>query len=302
MSIDTARLLYPSDALKLGADGYIPAMTTTAGDGCCPDPLCLDVCSSICSFIDLLPSGPMWDAQKDVARRSECDGDAGPDCPSMAQYAAYVAKVMHDHITTILWPAIREASPHTAVTTLDDWLDRYGWEDCFRTNCRTPYTALFSPYETPVACGTEYFPTQFSDAFECALKHGILQSLVRLSRGIVNNLDGINWVIEPLGAVLRPVSPWPDPVLAYLRGQCTSTEAPCWCDLVQLELCSNSATISGCPPLECGGFAVPIAALQNYTNGSGAVVQLYPAVIAAECIVRSIMPKNCPNIIFRCEV
>lgn len=302
MSLQTARILYPAEPIRLGADGFLPFMAATAGDGCCPDPLCLDVCDAICSFVGLLPNGPMWDAQKDAARRSECGDDPAPDCPSMSQYAAYVAKIMQDHITTILWPAIREASPRTAVTTLDDWLDRYGWEDCFRNNCPASYVSMFNPYLTAAYCGPEYFPTQFPADFECALRHGILQSLVRMSHGVVNNLDGINWIIAPLGAVLRPVSPWPDEVLAYLRGQCTSDGPPCWCDVVRLELCNAGSAIAGCPPVECGGVAVPVPASQNYTTGTGSVIQIYPAVVAAECIVRAILPRQCPNIIFRCEV
>ena len=308
MTEATARIRYPTGTLALGSDGFAPVSRAVAVDGCCPeDPLCAPFCGLACSFVDLLPSGPMWDRQKAEAKAGieECGGVPGSDCTTMASFAVYGARVLQDSLQSILWPSIRESRPETAVTTLDDWLMRYGWQDCYRTYCRDPYLARFSPYETPrLPCGSEFCPPEFPPEFECALKHAILMALVRASRGVVKNLDGVNWVIEPLGAMVSPRRPWPDIVSDYLAGSCPEeTEGPpCFCSEAELEICNISDTLPGCPSAVCGEKPVPVAAVQTYQCAAEPPVQLYPGVIAAECIVRSLLARRCPNIIHRCEV
>lgn len=307
MTLDSARLLYPKEPLLLGVDGFTLRSGALQDDGCCPDPLCIPFCNTACSFIDLLPSGPMWDMQKAQAVRCipECADDCGDDdCPSMASFAVYGARVLHDAVQNILWPAIRESNPATAVTTLDDWLDRYGWQDCYRTCCRSEYLAMFSPYETPSDCGdTRFCAPTFSAAFECALKHGILLSLERLRRGVIKNLDGINWIIQPLGAIVRPKQPYPKDVSDYLKGNCDVEDGgpPCFCGEVKLEICDNADELPGCPIEACLTDPTTVPALQPYTC-EGVTTYLYPGVIAAECIVRSMLSHKSPSMLSRCSV
>lgn len=308
MTLETARLHYPREVLTLGVDGYTPHNKAILNDGCCPDPLCIPFCSTACSFVDLLPTGPMWDFQKREALRclEGCGEDCGDDdCPSMAKYAIYGARVLHRLVQTTLWPAIRESNPATAVTTLDDWLDRYGWQDCYRTCCRSEYLAMFSPYETESVCGgTRYCPTNFSEEFECALKYAILQALVRLQRGVIKNLDGINWVIAPLGAVVSPRQPWPQDVADYLGGDCEVEDGgpPCFCGEAQFEICNSVDTLPGCPIEACLTSPTTVPALQSYQCEDEPAVFLYPGVVAAECIVRSMLNNKAPTVLRRCTV
>lgn len=303
--LDTVRIRYPAVRLLQGADGIVPASAVRYNDGCCPDPLCVPFCTTACAFVDLLPTGPMWDRQKTdaIAMLTECGGGADPNaCPSMANYAIYGAAVLHDMLENILQPTLREANPRTASATLDDWLDRYGWQDCFRSSCRSDYLAILSPYERLNDCGSYYCPTDYSDEFECAMKHAILLSLVRMQRGVIKNLDGINWVIEPLGARVSPMRPWPEDVQAFLAGSCETDGAPCFCDEVTLQICPTVQELPGCPDNTCGpNTAVPVSASQWYECGGEPPVLLYPAVIAAECIVRAMLPRKCPNILFQCQ-
>jgi hypothetical protein len=307
MSLATARLHQPTGKLILGADGYTLQNNADLDDGCCTDVLCAPFCDTACSFISLLPSGPMWDKQKQEAVRQvvECGGEASiGDCPSLALYAVYAARVLIEMRETILFPAVRESKPATAITTLDDWLERYGWQDCYRSTCRSDYQAMFSPYEIEGGCGTEYCPAVFDATFECALKHAILLSLVRMQRGVIKNLDGINWVIAPLGAALSPKR-WPTVVNEYLRGDCPpepDETIPCFCDVAEFEICQTVDALPLCPSTMCETMPQTyVAAIQTYQCADNPPVELYPGVIAAECIVRAMLQRKCPNIIYRCD-
>lgn len=316
----TDRYLYAGHSLTLGVDGRRP-VGQLEGDECCPDPLCIPLCDTACSFVDLLPTGPMWDRPKEVIKlKLSGGGDLDPcaplpdcapeeDCPSIAYYAMYGARVMTDMVTTILWPAVRESNPFTAVNSLDDWLDRLGWEDCYRQHCRSVYASELSPFEREGRCGPFFCDPAYPRDLECALKYGIVRALVRLQRGIIKNLDGINWVIAPLGAEINPRRPYPYDVRRFLEGECGEEVAeegpPCFCEDVELEICAVGDTIPGCPSLssQCGGD--PPAPVNNafyYQCGNDETETIiYPGVIAAECIVRSILVRKCPNIVFRCE-
>lgn len=293
--------------LKLGADGFVPAQADTSelSDGCCTDPLCTPSCDVSCAYVDLLPTGPLWDRQKALVTElltdaTDCDAVLEADCPSMALYAAYVGRTLHSALTEILWPRLREGDPRTAVETLDDWLLRYAWQDCYRQNCRSVFLQDISPYERLDECGDPFYcETDFGDEFDCALKHAILQSLVRSQRGVIKNLDGLNWIIEPLGATIRPRTPYPDEVQQYLDDGCEDDD-PCFCDMAELEICNSTTELAGCPPLVCGDPVVAVPAQQAYTC-DGEAVMLYPAVLAAECIIRSLLPRRCPNIVYRCD-
>lgn len=303
MTLSTAKIRFPRSSLTLGADGFVPRNPSSGNRECCPDPLCTPFCDMACAFVDILPTGPMWDFQKAAAKASivECNAVPEASCPTMANYAVYGAQVAQEAIQTILWPALRESDPTTAVTTLDDWLLRYGWQDCYRSYCRSEYMGTLSPYDRRGECGMSYCPTSFDYEFECALKVAILKSLSRLRRGVIKNLAGINWVIQPLGAVLRPRKPYPLEVRRFLNGQCAEDGLePCFCDVIEYEICNTTETLPGCPVEACDDLPSDVSAVQGYECGDQPLVDLYPGVIAAECIVRSMLQKKCPNIIYRC--
>ena len=314
MPMTTAILYGPLQRLKLGADGFVPRPTLKGSGACCPDPLCLPTCDIICSFVELLPTGPMWDrAKQETTAYFSGGGDYDPcdvvcttcPCPTLVSYAVYGARLLHDMASNVLWPAIRESDPKTAITTLDDWLDRYGWQDCYRNTCVGQFASALSPYAVADGCGGKsYCAVDFPPAFELALKHAILQCLVRAQNGVIKNLDGINWVIEPLRSILRPRMPWPEGYAKKLAGDCEEPDGPeCYCDEALFELCNVGDTIPAAPSLasQCNAAETTVASLQLFKCGD-VDTMLYPNVIAAECIVRALMPRKCPNILFRCEV
>jgi hypothetical protein len=303
-----AALLYPDLDLRLGADGEVPA-GALSDDGCCGDALCVPFCATACSFLDLLPSGPLWDLQKAEAVQALTAGDGEPcdpdgyepkDCPSMADYAVYGARVLHEMVQTILWPVIREASPVTAHSSVDDWLERFAWEDCYRQICT--FAGQGAPYSYLGACGPTLCPPEFTTEFEEALKHAIIVSLNRARHGVIKNLAGINWVIAPLGAAVAPRMPWPTDVQALVNGDCQQDDPPCFCDEAALEICQTSELFPAAPGprSHCEPPAAPLSASQVFIcDGEERLV--YPGVIAADCIVRSLLTRKCPSILTRCE-
>ena len=306
----TAELRYPDQPLALTPDGRMPFGTLDCPGGCA-DLGCADTVGFLCSFIDLLPCGPMWDRPKTLAREQIQEaGGIPPDgltCGSMASLAVLIGQFTAENVREILGAAYREANPCTAVTTVSDWLDRFGWEDCYRTACNTEFLKQLSPYTLEDECGDLTFvPTDFPADFEAALQHAILKSLVRLQLGVIKNLDGINYVIEPLGAQLVP-APYPAEVQDFLDNGTIPAGTPdgcppCFRDYVSYELVSLSDTLPGAPTVEsfCGDDPAPVDAVQSYDNGTGAV-DLFPGCIAAECFIRSMMPEVCPNLIIRKE-
>ncbi|XAI96641.1 hypothetical protein [Synechococcus phage Ssp-JY38] len=219
----------------------------------------------------------------------------------MAIYAMYLGAVLYDMLLNALWPALRESDPSTAVTTLDDWLARYQWQDCHDSICRDPCLGPLTPYEVPGPCGPVFCPPDVSDELECAVKRGIVLALRRLRMGGVPNLTWLNWVIEPLGATL---SAHFETQLIYGR------EVNCWeerCKGQKFELCHvGDEMIDACPPIDC---STPVARrIPAYverdlcTMPAGAQEKIFPAVLAAECIILSVLQPspNCEPIIIRC--
>lgn len=326
----TAALRYPASELVLGSDGERPA-TRLVLDDCCADPICVDPVALACSFIDLLPTGPMWDRTKAEAREAiqaaggipDCDAECWYNCSSMVTYAIYLSQVLYDWVSGPLRSAVIEADPNTAGDTLDDWLRRFEWVDCYRSACFPGWLASTNTYTTEGECGREYCAHEFPVEFERALKHNIVRALARLSRGIIKNVDGINWVIEPLGARLVPVvsAEVEAAVAADTPGDVDSTYCHCTSANFQLEPlpetgcyiqaapegAGNSHSVGGsgspnenfCQP---GGTGL-VEAVQTYTctTDEEDPVQLMPGVLAAECIVRSLMPAQCPSIVTRAE-
>lgn len=292
-----------------GIDGVTP-YAPLSEDGCCSDPLCVDFCTMACSFIGLLPSGPMWDRPKSEAMAyynggslTACDEACTPEfpCPTLVQHSIYTAAKLTIAINEVIWPSIRESSPYTAVTTIDTWLERFEWEDCHRTHCRSVLLGDLTPYEIMGECGPVFCPPDIPDELECAVKHGLLISLQRASRGFVKNLAGINFVIEPLGAVLRPRNADTRECGPSYPGR-PSREC---CDL-EFEICNIGETLEACPTRYqmCNTDDRPDEVQAYVDRGcdipAGLPQRIWPGVITAECVVRSLMAKACPNIIHRC--
>lgn len=301
----TDNMLWLAQDLVLGVDGRRPVEDYDP-DQCCAGPMCLDPVALGCAYIDLLPSGPMWDEPKARLKDklAECGSlpdpeddcwTADPGCVTMVHYGLYAAQLLNDAVENILQVAIRESDPHTAVSTMDEWYDRLGYVDCYRTECRSSYLAKFSPYEKAVeGCEglTEYVAPSFPDDYECALRRATVQSLYRARRGFIRNLDGINWILQPLGVQMEPVLPDdpPEPVEGY---------PICGCADVQFAVVPISETLEACP--EEGDYCHPtertVDAEQEYAPEGYEPITLYPAVYVGECIVRSLLPKLCPNLL-----
>ncbi len=281
----------------LTADGCQEASNIRFEDACCPPPLCeLDYCAMACAFINLLPSGPLWDRPKAEALSrypsagpAACAPAPAPEmgCQSLVAYAIYMSQILVDLLRNALAPTLREADPYTAVTTLDDWLDRLGWQDCYATQCRSVLLGDLTPYEIMGECGPIFCPVASPPELELAVKRGIVIALSRANMGGIKTLYWLNWVIEPLGAKIEG------------RNILTAD-----CDTVQFTISRISDTL----PAVIDGYCLPEAAAEtvpaDITRGdcdrpAGAPEVIWPGIVAAECIVRSMLPNNCPNNIFR---
>jgi hypothetical protein len=290
--------------LKLGADGEVPLGSSsvdvcTSANGCPPNKAAM-----MCAMLDDLPTGPMWDEQKARVREEITAAGGVPtgglSCLSMAAYAAYMGAWVAEVVGRGYTPYLRESAPDTAVSTLDDWLERFGWVDCYRSPCRSDYAAESSPYEyLDTTCNKRFYhPPSFPADYERALKYAILQSLVRLNFGVIKNVAGINWVIEPLGAKITPK--YSAPVQEWITAN--ETCHACWSEEADFTICNVGTTLPGAPTEAsfCGAAPATVAAQQTYTKKDNSTVQLYPGVVAAQCIASSLMPVGCPSMITRC--
>lgn len=303
-----------SDTAYLTADGCVSEIGVVADDACCPPDICnVDACSLMCSFIELLPNGPLWDRAKaeGMARYQQlpCGPTCRPDeqCASLVDYAAYSGYRLASLIQGPLWAAIREANPYTAVDTLDSWLSMHGWEDCWGTVCRDPRLGP-SPFECGVwepalsACDANFSPIYIPEVparLAAAVKRGIVIALTRLQRRPIKNLCGINWIIEPLGAFLRPIA---EPPMASC------------CSGMQWEICNLSGTIEAVPNLRCENsppaqigatFTMRSLAFNPATGRcepiGDTLVTIWPAILAAQCIATTLIQvRGCETPIRRC--
>lgn len=287
--------------LVIGADGETDAWTPPADD-CCPS-LLPGPCALVCTFVNLLPTGPLWDGPKERALARYVPGPddtcvanpvADPSgCTSVVNYAIYLGKVLNDLIVTGICPTVREMDPFTAVTTLDDWLERLGWEDCFATVCRSRLLGALSPYEVMGVCGPIRCDIEPTEDVQCALKHALVIALQRYQMAGVKTLDVINWIIEPLDSILEPSTP-----------EETDPDRPC--SEIAFNLRPITKTLEACQ-LNCGAPPEP-ATVPNVikTRGEGADCgpqpaglpeEIYPGTVAAECIVRSILSGRGPVVV-----
>jgi hypothetical protein len=199
-----------------------------------------------------------------------------------------------------LWPAFRESNPNTAITTLDDHLARLAWEDCYNQHCRSVLLGDITPYEVWTECGPLFCETDFPPELECAIKKNVAIALTRANMGVIRNLCGLNWIIEPLGAEIRPVYPTV-PAHPIVPGDCD----PGFCKDVAFEMCNTQDWIYGCPSGDVCETLSPMPKVQAFFDRgcdrpAGLPQLIWPGVLAAECIVRSMMPPTCPSNISRC--
>lgn len=296
--------------MTLTADGC-QEVAVLPDTGCCPPPLCgNDLCCTFVNFFAQLPSGPLWDYWKQAAisyfQRNEdprqCPIVTNPACPSMVLHAIYVVLKLKKMVSDALWPALREADPMTAVTTLDHWLERLKWEDCFMQACRSHLLGVITPYEVWSECGPVFCDPHFSKEYSEALKHNIVRALTRANMGGIKNLCWLNWVIEPLAAKIEPVMPYvptPPPTLGNPCGHCP--------DGAQFTIVPSQDWMEGagtgdlCEPHPKP--RVPAAWDRACDSPAGLPAQIWAGVLAAHCIIRSLLPMGCRgNVSFYCEV
>jgi hypothetical protein len=312
---------------KLGADGCVPFYGPD-DPSCCPPPLCgNDLCCTYVAFFNILPSGPLWDYWKAAAISyftsnedpAECPLVQDPACPSLVLHSIYVVDKLKTMVHGALWPAFRESSAYTAVTTLDYQLEKLRWEDCYREHCRTVLGGDLTPYEVWSECGPVFCEVDFPPELECAIKRNVAIALTRANMGVIKNLCSINWIIEPLGAQLFPVYPPPVPVCVDppdafdppadcqdpWEAPCIDCDEPTPCESVSFELCQKQDWIYGCPSGDVCETQYPLPQIPAYYDRgcdrpAGLPDRIWPAVLAAECIVRSMLPPTCPTNIKRC--
>jgi hypothetical protein len=197
-------------------------------------------------------------------------------------HAVYSGHKLHSLIRDVLWPVLRESNPATAYDSIDDWLDRLGWQDCFKCACDcvdADAGATLPPYELLQPNGyTICCPDEAPAGLTLAVKRGVIIALYRLQHGIIANLDSINFVISSLGAKLTPdFAAMPDPCCNQVFTICQTSDAipavtPTDCNI---QKSNDNPTVQAWWPLTCDGI--------------GDNRRIYPGVLAAECIVRSIL-------------
>jgi hypothetical protein len=281
--------------------------------GCCPPPLCgNELCCTFVAFFNLLPSGPLWDYWKAAAISyfqinddpKDCPLLSDPHCPSLVLHAIYTVLKLKNVVHNALWPAFRESNPYTAITTLDAHLARLQWEDCYAQHCRSVLLGETSAYELMGECGPVYCPVELGEELDCAVKRNIAIALTRAQMSPIKNLCGLNWIIEPLGAEIKPVlpqppNPPPDPNPDSLE-RCDNTQGLCVAaDPPQFMICRTRDWLEGCGSGDvCDTLKPPpkIHGAWGYGCGApaGLPAEIWPGVMAAECIVRSLMPWTCP--------
>ncbi len=341
--------------------GVIPS------DNCCPPSLCnIDYCGFICSFLQYLPKGPIWDYWRNSRYNDIINSDGAcvvgscydNPCLTIIDHAIYTAKKLLYVLQNPLQTAVWEANPLTAFNTRQHWLNVYGWEDCFdgpnaiaALGFPTPYQAVCNALLPSAPCTSESVLYQMSPSINgnpnpvvdisalvkaacpsnllLAVQYGIVKALKRLEIGIIPTQDSINFVLESLGVsiaieITDPINncagcfqisgALPDCVMQDDCSQMTGTEAcepyrPCMTVTMSL---LNNGTIPAGPgitePLTCeterifgnqtiqasynfAGVAMPVTidCPAGTIAGAGTI---YPAMMAAECILLSVIPSN----------
>jgi hypothetical protein len=312
----------PTTAISI--DGRVP-VGILPRDGCCvPSISNITLCALICNFVHQLPIGPLWDRPKmeafTWANQGGCDtGECPPPqlCGSIVAHAIFTANGLWSTIMDGLAVAIRESDPFTAYDTIDDWLARLGWQNCFASACRSPALGPQTPLEVMGDCCLVNAEPDYGAPLTLAVKVGTVHALARLGMGIVPNLDAINFVIEPLGAKLIPVGPTSTP--APDIGQCppptdphcgTSSNPsasgvvdPCCprtdhpvfrIDAIASTLPVPYRAVVDVPDANNPDATIPAFYKTQRTDAPGLPPKIWPGLLAAECIVRSILSPMRP--------
>jgi len=264
---------------------------------CCTPSICsLDPCELICNFVSILPSGPLWDEPKrrvleEYSASQFCATEPRNvgDCGTIVDHAVYAALKLYDVLRNGLFPALREANPMTAFDTMDDWLDRLNWRSCVEDSCSTPWDGSLLPTQIIGPCGTYTCELEYEPCLIEYLKHATIIALTRLQLGGIKNLCFINNVIEPFGAVLFPTPGGGEECPATLSLAPTRESFPIW---------TKQECLPQASPGECLAYHEP-----NKGSRTPLPDKVYPGLMAAECIIRSMLPRStCIELRRLCEV
>lgn len=289
----------------LSADGCYPTVGELVDtQDCCPVDICNITSGDVmCSFVGLLPSGPLWDRAKEERMTRYYAGPCEPSprcftgvCASVVDYAIYSGYRLYYLLRGPLWSALRESSIYTAVETIDSTLELFGWDNWWESLCRDPRLG-----PSPLDCDGAVYVPDVPDDLSAAVNRAIAIALTRLQMQPIKNLCGINWVLEPLGAVLRP-----PPGPGYLFP----------CGNMNWEVCTIGGAIDSAAGLACSNndphpiqayFEIRAPQLNVATGAceptGASTVKIWPALMAAQAIALSLLPARfCNQPISRCEV
>lgn len=296
--------------MALGIDGQ-QTVGVLPRDGCCPPDLCqITPCMLACNFVNALPKGPLWDRAKMEAIRANSLGGCDPAicppavCHSIVSHAVYTGNRLWSTLMETLAPALRESDPFTCFDTVDDWLSRYRWQDCFASHCRSAQLGKLTPLEVMGMCGcTEYCPPEFPAELVLAVKLGTVKALTRLQMIVGPNIDKMNFVLAPLGAHVVSVglAPTVASVDECTAPPCTDNPGDGCCppsDHPVVQVTHDGLTLPKPRRTNCSldGLNAPYTdTIPAYydtcaaTDAAGLPPRIWPGVLVAECILRSVI-------------
>jgi hypothetical protein len=122
-----------------------------------------------------------------------------------------------------------------------------------------------------------------------ATKHAIILTLNRLGLGLIKNLSAINFAIAPLGAILS-IDNSCDPGVVY-DGVCAYKFR-----IASLSDVTKVWRRQACPrnddTVAADNLEVPAFYTDDNCQTNGVKRRIYPMLLAAECIVRSLLPND----------
>lgn len=246
--------------ITLESEAYIPPVTDADLD-------------QTVAFVTLQSSATITQPEPIV-----CTAEPAPifnGCTSVVNHAVYASLNLYDVLLNALYPAIRESNPATAYDTMEDWLDRLNWQDCMGA-CRMPGINGVLPTEIVGECGSYVVDLTYDDCLVKTLQHGTIMALTRMQFGRTKNLCFVNDVIAPLGAVV-----YPTPGL--------EAECPHKMTIAPMTDALDTWQKGGCVPqadATCLAYYTP-----NPDDPPGLPSRIYPGLMAAECIVRSMFAQ-----------
>jgi hypothetical protein len=276
-----------------GIDGRVALGTIDTSGECCTPRLC-DISEKqiACAYVDLLPNGPLWDRNKDRVRSAIAEDDlASLDCPSVPLYAAYVGRLMYSMIQSVMIPTLRELDPMTASATVQDWLAQFDYTDCISQCSKSTLNTVplhpQIPYD-PELLAAPCVPV-LPDDLQAWTDRAKLTALTRYDLGSIGNLASINWILEPLNAVLAPVI---EDSITIDDVEYPCSGVSCCNSCFTLTPLSDEVTLS--TVTACSTETSQIAAfIETDECSPGTVVKYYPALDVALCLVYSLVSRPC---------